>query len=450
MRTNFNASNIPSFQANDVAITKFLILFAEISLLIFCLPLQGKSQNNNYYGWQFESQREGISPVWRTDNEITFDMMPTLVLAGGGKAYADGHWFKTIEVNSGEFYQFQVYFMADNVDEPARSVLGRILWQDANGEQVEQAEYPATLTGKSPQGWSVIQQVYKVPENATRAKVELVYRWDPDGTVYFGGFSLVPTDDPGSRVIRVATISHRPVNSKVPQDNLDQFAGLIAKAAEKKTDIVCLPEGITLVGTDLNYLSASEPVPGPTTAFLGEIARKNHLYIVAGIYELDGEVVYNTSVLIGRNGELVGKYHKVSLPREEIEGGITPGDELPVFDTDLGKIGMMICWDVSFPEVARTLARKGAEIILMPIWGGNITLARARAIENQVYLVSSSYDMESAIFDQEGTIIAEATDADPVVVAEIDLNKQKLWPWLGDFKSRIPREIPSHKAINEK
>jgi predicted amidohydrolase len=88
----------------------------------------------------------------------------------------------------------------------------------------------------------------------------------------------------------------------------------------------------------------------------------------------------------------------------------------------------------------------GAEVILMPIWGGHTTLARARAIENQVYLVSSSYDMESGVFDLEGTLAAEATEEEPVAVLEVDLAKKKDWPWLGDLKNRIPREMPPARA----
>jgi predicted amidohydrolase len=111
---------------------------------------------------------------------------------------------------------------------------------------------------------------------------------------------------------------------------------------------------------------------------------------------------------------------------------------------------MMICWDVTFPETARTLAQQGAEIIFLPIWGGDVKLAMARAIENQVYLVSSTYDMISAVFDLEGNIVKEATDDNPVITVDVNLNEQKLWPWLGDLKSRIPREMPSQLAIQSK
>jgi predicted amidohydrolase len=108
---------------------------------------------------------------------------------------------------------------------------------------------------------------------------------------------------------------------------------------------------------------------------------------------------------------------------------------------------MMICWDVTFPDAAKTLARNGAEVILMPIAGGYLKLAMARALENQLYLVSSTYDMISAVFDVEGNVLKEATKENPVAVVEVDLNQQKLWPWIGDLKSRIPRETPSQKSI---
>ena len=421
-------------------------LIATLSFLLVRTP--ALCQEFNVDEWKFESQRKAIEPVAYIDSVTLFNNEKTLAVKGAGKTYADGHWYKEINVEPGKYFQFRAYFTTAAVDEPHRSIVTRILWENAKDEQVGFTEYPAMLS-ETRNGWKLFEETYKIPADATKAKLELHYRWDADGSVHFADVSFEKTDAVQQRMVSVATINYRPRNSKSSMENLQKFSTLIAKAAAQNADIVCLPEGSTLAGTDLNYVSASEPVPGPTTEFLGNVAKQYNLYIVAGLLEKDGDVVYNTSVLINRKGELVGKYRKISLPREEIDGGVTPGDSLPVFETDFGRIGMMICWDVSFPETARTLAQKGAEIIFLPIWGGDTTLTKARAIENQVYIVSSSYDMISAVFDQEGKVMKQATDDAPVAVTSIDLNKQKLWPWLGDFKNRIPTEMPPARALQK-
>lgn len=393
--------------------------------------------------WKFESQREEIAPVHKITEKKIFNGKTALTLSGGGKEYSNGCWYTIKTVVPESFYRFKVYYKANKVEQPWRTVFASIIWMDESDKKVGMTEFPQTLLHKTQEGWDAIDQAYQVPANATKARLELGYRWDADGTVHFGDFSFAEINKPSPRTVRLATILHRPQNSKSTQDNLDQFASLVEEAGKQDADIVCLPEAITLIGTKHNYISASEPVPGPTTRFLGEAAKKYNLYIVAGILEKEGDVVYNTAVLIDRKGELAGKYRKVSLPREEIDGGVMPGEDIPVFDTDFGRIGIMICWDMQFPEVARTLAMKGAEVILVPIWGGDITLTKARAIENQVYLVTSTYDMISAVFDLKGNVIDEATKSNPLAISEVDLNEQVLWRWIGDMKNRIRRELPS-------
>ena len=152
-----------------------------------------------------------------------------------------------------------------------------------------------------------------------------------------------------------------------------------------------------MIGTGKTYAQVAETIPGPTTAALSELAKRRSAYVVAGIYEREGPVLYNTSVLIDRKGTLVGRYRKVYLPRGELEGGLTPGSSYPVFRTDFGTVGMMICYDVFFADPARALATAGAELILMPIWGGDLTLAKARAIENEVGIFG--YDYPTAVVD---------------------------------------------------
>jgi predicted amidohydrolase len=394
-------------------------------------------------GWKREAVRAEIAPrFWlqRSKGQARADY--ELGLAGQGSEAVDGRWVRRQPVVAGKHYVFHAEVHARNVATPTRSILAEVLWLDARGQQIGAAEFPLTQPAATSDGWTVLSSTYQVPKSATQAQLELHLRWTAHGTAVWRCIGLTETQRPPARKVRLATVNHRPRNSKSAQENLDQFAGLIAEAASKKADIVCLPEGITLTGTGKKYVDAAEPIPGPSTDFLGAQARKNHLYVVAGLYERAGPVVYNTSVLLGRTGKLVGKYRKVCLPREEIDGGMTPGAAYPVFDTDFGRIAMMICWDVSYPEVARELAARGAEVILLPIAGGNEVLVRARAIENQLHLVASGYDIPSAIYDRAGEPLAVARKDPEVLVREVDLNARRLWYWIGDWRARIWREAP--------
>ena len=232
-------------------------------------------------------------------------------------------------------------------------------------------------------------------------------------------------------------------------DNCRQMKPYIAQAAKKRADLVVLGECITLVGNGLSMVDVAEPVPGPSTDYLASLAREHNLHIVTSLHERVGHLIYNTAVLLGPDGKLVGKYRKVCLARDEYRTGTAPGRSFPVFDTHIGRIGMMICFDVHMPEVARGLAANGAEIIAMPIMGGHPVLARARAIENQVYLVTSTYSvnddwMQTGVWDLSGELVVRATEKDSVVVAEVDLSEQHFWRAnMGDFKCRLRHERPA-------
>ena len=141
-----------------------------------------------------------------------------------------------------------------------------------------------------------------------------------------------------------------------------------------------LGETVTYVGLGRKFEEVAEAVPGPSTNYFGELAKKHNLYIVVVLIERDKHLIYNVAALIGPDGKLVGKYCKVCLPRGEVEGGITAGKDYPVFDTRFGKLGMMVCYDGFFPEPARELTARGAEVIAWPVWGCNPLLAAARAM----------------------------------------------------------------------
>ncbi len=392
-------------------------------------------------GWRTAAARDEIAPrSWVERDGQAY----RLGLAGKGDEAVDGRWERTVPVAAGKCYVFGAQYIARDVATPTRSVLARVVWLDAAGKHAQRAaEYPFTSPVLSVQGWSTITGTYRAPEKAVQARLELHLRWAPAGEVLFRDVVLNETEPPAPRKVRLASVNHRPRGTKSPEENLQRFAKLIEEAAGKKADAVCLGEGITLVGNGRKYSEVAEPVPGPSTKFLGEAAARHRVWVVAGIYEREGTRIFNTAVLLARDGSLAGKYRKVCLPDEEIEAGITPGKDYPVFNTDFGRVGMMICWDVHFPEVARELAARGAEVIFLPIWGGNETLAQARATENQLYLVAAGYDFKTGILDRTGRRIADAAKDPEVLVAEVDLNERTLWPWLGEWRARIWREGPA-------
>ena len=182
---------------------------------------------------------------------------------------------------------------------------------------------------------------------------------------------------------------------------------------------------------------------------MAEAARRNHIWVVAGLTERVGDVIYNTAVLLDRKGRLAGKYRKVHLPREEWKQGVRPGHEYPVFETDFGKIAIQICYDWFFPEAAEIFALQGAEMIFAPTWGNTLpdeggrvdgeSTFRVRARDNGVYMVPSVYDGNSLVIDPMGRILASNEGKEGVFWAEIDLNtREDLW-WVGHWRSIGPR-----------
>jgi predicted amidohydrolase len=157
--------------------------------------------------------------------------------------------------------------------------------------------------------------------------------------------------------------------------------------------------------------------------------------------EREGHTVYNAAVVFDRGGNLIGKYRKVYLPREEIEAGVTPGNAYPIFQTDFGRVGVMICWDVQYTDPSRALALQGAEIILMPIWAGSELLEKARAYENHLFLVTSSYDEHTEIIDPNGEVVVKSPQLGTPAITTIDLNRRYLDPWLGDMRGRLVKEV---------
>ncbi|MHB8866697.1 MAG: carbon-nitrogen hydrolase family protein, partial [Pirellulaceae bacterium] len=435
------------------------------SILVFLLlPALVASAQEPPDGWQTVAPREEIRPAFSFDPTGGPKNAGSMVVTHDDREGLDGWFQKSFAVSGGECYRFQAVRKTRNVSVPRRSALVRVLWQDDAGHMVSadvperqikelghvpsaEPEYPAD-GATDAQGWTMVSGVYRAPTKATRAVVELHLQWAPSGRIEWSEVQFEQVSPPPPRKVRLATIHYMP-SGKSPRENCEEYAPLLAEAAKQKADLVVLGETVPWVRVQQKAHETAEPIPGPTTDYFGELAKKHNLHIVVSLLERERHLVYNAAVLLGTDGKLIGKYRKVCLPPSEVEGGTAPGSDYPVFETGFGKVGLMICYDGFFPEVARELSNRGAEIIAWPVWGCNPLLAQARACENHVYLISSTYMqpkhgwMISAVFDQTGKPIAQAEQWGTVAVAEVDLSQPYIGPYnLGDFRAMLPRHRP--------
>jgi predicted amidohydrolase len=391
-------------------------------------------------GWTTWSARAETAPRAFVDPQHYRSRPGSLAISGNSNPAEHGGWERRVPgIIAGEWYRLTAYYRSEAVPCESWQVVARLDWRtDANSRATEpDYVYRSTREGT----WTKVSLEAQAPEKATAVVLQFYLSNAPQATVWWDDIALDQIPNPGPRKVTVASINLRPSNTGSPAESVRQFLATVETAVPGKTDMILLPEGITVVGTGKSYPEVAESIPGGTTARLGELARKRSTYVAAGIYEREGSAIYNTAVLIDRAGNLVGKYRKVYLPREEVEGGLTPGSDYPIFHTDFGTVGLMICYDVFFADPARALATRGAEIILMPIWGGDETLAKARAIENKVFLVASGYDHPTYVMDPNGERISIAPQLGSAAISTIDLNKRYRDKFLGDMHGRRMKEL---------
>jgi len=242
--------------------------------------------------------------------------------------------------------------------------------------------------------------------------------------------------------MRVAVAQMEPILAE-KERNLGACVARLEEAAAAGAELLVLPEcaipGYMFESAE-EALPFAEEIPGPSVETLARECERLGMHVVCGLLERDGDVLHNAAVLVGPEG-LIGTYRKTHLPFLGVDRFVVPGDELPVYDTPLGRIGVEICYDLRFPEVTRTLALKGADIVAHPT---NFPVAAriqtelitvARAAENRVYLLtanrvgkerSGEFCGWSQIVDPYGTRLAEAgATEEALLVAEIDVEKAR-------------------------
>lgn len=268
------------------------------------------------------------------------------------------------------------------------------------------------------------------------------------------------------------------------EDNLNKTIKKIEEAVAQGANVMCLQELFTSlyfcdVESHANF-DLAEPIPGPTTDRLQDVAKRLGVVIVASLFEKRTVGIYhNTTAVIDADGSYLGKYRKHHIPDDPgyyEKFYFTPGDEgYKVFETKYGKLGVLICWDQWFPEAARITSLKGAEVLIYPTaigWDTNETsevinqeqydawqvIQRSHAVANGVFVVSVNrvgreVDQQfwggSFVANPHGRLLYLAPHEDEVVhVQEIDLDQagyyRKTWPYLRD------RRIDTYEPITKR
>jgi N-carbamoylputrescine amidase len=276
-----------------------------------------------------------------------------------------------------------------------------------------------------------------------------------------------------------------------PDVNLDKAADRVRDAARQGAQIVCLPELFRAQyfcqREDVQLFDLSEPIPGPTTERLSAIAREEGVVIIASIFERRAPGLYhNTAAILQKDGSLAGIYRKMHIPDDPLyyeKFYFTPGDlGYRAFDTEVGRIGSLVCWDQWYPEGARITALQGANVLFYPTaigwhpaekeqygtaqYDAWQTIQRAHAIANGVYVAgvnrvgkehgdirgnrAEGPGLEfwggSFLADPFGRVVAQAShDREEILIGEVDLKHledvRRNWPFLRD------RRIDSYEPI---
>jgi predicted amidohydrolase/regulation of enolase protein 1 (concanavalin A-like superfamily) len=415
-----------------VGATAFLVL-----LFAACVRAQELMPASST-AWSTFSARGETAPAMTASTGSPY----TLEVSGNGSSNVYGGWRTRLQGLSGsQFYRFRASVRAQSTPSIRESVTILLRWRGAFGDEVAPTYVWEYRT--QPDGALLYDRTVQAPAGTTAVDVELVLQWAPNGVVRFDALSFTPAAAPPSRLVRVAAVSYRPSGTSSGLDSVQraEHFGEQAAAAERP-DVMVFGELLNVIGAPGTYDTKAEAIPGPSTDTMAALARGYNTYVVFGMLERNGSVLYNTAVLIDRSGAIAGKYRKVQLPLAEVSVGISAGADVPVFQTDFGTVALLICQDTAFPEPPRQAAVLGAELLLVPIWGGKPAVMAARAIEHSVYIAASGYDYASEILNPLGSVLARvpAPSQTAVAVATIDLAHRFREDWSGDWRDTAGRQ----------
>ena len=386
------------------------------------------SDANRLHGeWRTDAPRTELTP--RARIQAGEDSEQELVLEGTGDLHAFGCWHRSVRLVPGCWYRASVQARPENIERPGISVFAQCAGHFLTPRPLLPSEHKT-----APADTLSLECTFRhEPHPSEHERIELYLRAAPTGRIAWSRAVVTQIPPPPARIARIATIRFgEPPAPLSMAEQRERIAAKLDQAGSMGVDIAALTEFSPVQGVPEreygSWADAAEPVPdGPVCRVLAEAARRHRMHVIAGVICRRGRHVFNTAVLFDRSGELLGCYDKTHLTFGELRAGVSCGTEYPVFDLDVGRVALHICYDEWFPEVARYYAHAGAEILFLPVAGGKPITWRTRALDNRIYFVAAATGPPSMIIDSSGVIIAEI-HGDGVACADIDLgDRQTNW-----------------------
>lgn len=229
-----------------------------------------------------------------------------------------------------------------------------------------------------------------------------------------------------ARFVTVTSISFGGGSGTGPERYKNARETMLARiddAATQSPDVIILPETFTALGCNQeDWIGSAEEITGPTPNAIAQKAREHGAYITCPIVERRDGKLHNSILLFDRKGDLAARYEKYFPTIGEMESGILPGTEAVVAETDMGRIGFLICFDLNFEELAEQLRKKKAELVLFSSMFRGGTLMSQWAVRNQCYLVSSTPRENSLIVNPMGRVLIESSDYQLTITKTINLD----------------------------
>ena len=391
--------------------------------------------------------REEIAPTVRRDGDY-------LWLDSNGSEGCYGGWELRFPVGAAEGDEFvlELYADAEGLTRGSDALVAEAFWFGA--ENAQRDWDPVFFEGGYPRARFATR--LRCPAGAAELRVRCGLRWSPTGRVRWHGWGLSPVEKTPHRLLRLGVASARPPAWKDVWTNRAHYVDLCERAGEAGLGLVVLPELILTYGMpDKDPRKAHEasfPVQGEWLEPFQEVARRHRMGICFSAYERageHGEILYNTAFLLGQDGELIGTYRKVHLALGEARNGVAAGHEFPVYDFQGINVGMLICMDSTPLESSRILARKGAELMLMPIMGDFRAndwkqrgergydwneerwrlVQRTHAFDNHLYTaVARNTTAGSSVTAPWGEILAWDDGSQGLIWADVDVDDRRRHP----------------------